>query len=74
MTKSAEQVTEIVTTPKTYNVQELMTRFVTKSSTVRFLHSEGLTRSQILKIMKEMFPNMLYQHVRNILITPIKKT
>jgi len=73
MTKSVEQVTQIVTTPPTYNVQELMTKYTTKSATVRYLSSKGLTRSQILKIMKEMFPNMLYQHVRNILVTPVKK-
>lgn len=69
----SDQVTKIITPPTSYNVEELMTKFVTKSSTVRYLNSEGLTRSQILKVMKEKFPNMLYQHVRNILITPIKK-
>lgn len=31
-------------------------------------------RSAILKVMKIKYPNMIYQHVRNILITPIKKS
>ena len=40
----------------------------TTSSKIRFLNSKGLSRSQIKTILK-----IRYQHVRNVLITPIKK-
>lgn len=39
----------------------------TKSSAIRQLDKLGLTRSQIAKAM-----NIRYQHVRNVLITPLK--
>jgi len=74
MSKSKEQVTEIVTESDLFNCEELMTQLHTKSAVIRYLSSKGQTRSQILKIMKQKFPNFLYQHVRNVLITPIKKS
>jgi hypothetical protein len=40
----------------------------TTSSKIRFLNSKGLTRSQIKAKLQ-----IRYQHVRNVLITPIKK-
>lgn len=39
----------------------------TKSSKIRFLDSQGFSRSEISQYMK-----IRYQHVRNVLITPIK--
>ena len=52
-----------------YTYQELETELKTKSAMVRKLHSEGYDRSQIAKFM-----NIRYQHVRNILVTPLKKS
>ena len=40
----------------------------TKSARIRYLDSEAFTRSEIAKIL-----NIRYQHVRNVLITPLKK-
>ena len=39
-----------------------------KSQVIRFLDSEGFSRSAIA-----LFLNVRYQHVRNVLITPLKK-
>ena len=39
-----------------------------KSQVIRFLDSEGFSRSAIAG-----FLNVRYQHVRNVLITPLKK-
>lgn len=45
----------------------------TKSSIIRFLHSKDYTRSMIVKFFKdELNTPIIYQHVRNVLITPIK--
>ena len=41
----------------------------TKSSKVRYLHAQGFSRSQIA-----YFLNIIYQHVRNVLVTPLKRT
>jgi len=40
---------------------------VTTSSKVRYLDSQGMSRGQIAKTL-----NIRYQHVRNVLITPVK--
>ena len=42
--------------------------FQTTSAKIRFLHSLGNERGAIAKKL-----NIRYQHVRNVLITPIKK-
>lgn len=42
---------------------------MTVSTKIRTLHSMGQKRSQIAKLL-----NKRYQHVRNVLITPLKKT
>lgn len=51
-----------------HKVEDLMERFKTKSAVIRFLDSEGFTRSQIAK-----FLDIKYQFVRNVLITPVSK-
>lgn len=56
-----------------YNVDELLVTHKTKSGVIRYLGGLGMSRSQILKIMKTKYPTFLYQHVRNVLITPLKK-
>ncbi len=43
-------------------------KLTTVSSKIRFLDSIDFTRSEIA-----LFLNKRYQHVRNVLITPIKK-
>ena len=40
-----------------------------KSQVIRFLDGEGYSRSGIA-----LFLNVRYQHVRNVLVTPLKKT
>lgn len=40
----------------------------TKSAKIRYLHSKGMKRGDIAKQL-----DIRYQHVRNVLITPLKK-
>ncbi len=54
--------------------QTAVGKLPTVSARIRYLDSEGFTRSQITKLI----PNakggkLLYQHVRNVLITPVAK-
>lgn len=42
--------------------------FVTKSAKIRYLASIGKSKAEIAKIM-----DVRYQHVRNVLLTPLKK-
>ncbi len=42
--------------------------FTTTSAKIRFLNSKGLTRSQIAREL-----DLIYQHVRNVLIMDAKK-
>lgn len=71
------KVEAISTTPVeeqvTYNIKELLEQFKTKSAVIRHLHSEGLSRGAIVKVFTEGGEKMIYQHVRNVLITPLKK-
>ena len=50
------------------NLETLMNEYKTKSAVIRYLDGQKMTRGQISKFM-----NIRYQHVRNVLITPIKK-
>lgn len=43
-----------------------VSNFATKSAKIRFLHSEGFSRGEIAKFLE-----IRYQHVRNVLITPV---
>jgi hypothetical protein len=47
---------------------ELIAKYGTKSSAIRAMHAEGMERGKIAKLL-----NIKYQHVRNVLITPVKK-
>ncbi len=55
----------------------LMKTYTTKSSAVRALTSQGFTRSEIVAFMNTDLAKddkaMLYQHVRNIQVTIVKK-
>ena len=48
-------------------IENLISDLPTKSSKIRMLDSKGFTRSEISKILE-----IRYQHVRNVLITPLK--
>lgn len=49
------------------NVDDEWMSLSTKSGQIRYLSSKGKTTSEISKMM-----NIRYQHVRNVLITPLK--
>jgi len=71
----SKSITTSTTTPSTStptitSIEELnKLGHVTKSSQIRYLHSLGHSRSSIATHL-----NIRYQHVRNVLITPIKKS
>lgn len=60
-------VTEVKPIP--YDYAKLLEEHKTKSGIIRFLDSKDYKRSQIANFM-----GIKYQFVRNVLITPIKKT
>jgi hypothetical protein len=71
--KAETQVKPEVSVVPSFNVDTLKS-LTTVSAKVRYLDKCGLTRGQIVKT----FPvycgrTILYQHVRNVLITPVKK-
>lgn len=74
VTETEKVVETPVTETVVYDMVVLMAAHKTKSGVIRHLGGLGLTRSEILKVMKTMYPNFLYQHVRNVLITPLKKS
>ena len=58
------------TKTKTYKMED----YNSKSHMIRSLSSEGKTRSEIVKIISEAQGFAIrYQHVRNVLITPLMK-
>lgn len=72
--KNEVQTNEIVTIEDQLMIFKTLP---TKSAMIRYLDSQGLTKGQIAKILTSHFyPNnekkVLFQHVRNVLITPIK--
>lgn len=69
-----EAATEKQSPVAQYDIKDLMDKYSTKSATIRFLDSEGLTRSQIVQVFQAGDVKMRYQHVRNVLITPLKRT
>lgn len=50
------------------NLEQLMTELKTKSAVIRKLSSDGWSNGRIAKFM-----GIRYQHVRNVLVTPLKK-
>lgn len=59
--------------PTNYVLSELISKFGSKSNVIRYLSAEGLTRSDICKVFHAGGDNIRYQHVRNVLIHPLKK-
>lgn len=64
MNKTAEKKDEV----KVESKIDYIAKYGNVSKAIRGLNSEGFSRSQIAKML-----NKRYQHVRNVLITPIKK-
>lgn len=58
---------EQIATNQKANLAKLVSKFGTKSAMIRGLTAEGMSRSDIAKST-----GLRYQHVRNVLITPIK--
>lgn len=61
-------MTKTNTNTKTPTMETLMKEHGTVSGTIRYLHAQGLSRSEIAKVTGKR-----YQHVRNVLVTPVKK-
>ena len=61
MTKQAKKLTND-------QALKLVAKLPTTSAKIRELDSKGFTRSEIAKLLDKR-----YQHVRNVLITPLKK-
>lgn len=59
---------EAVAAQPQFELPKLMETHKTKSNVIRFLSSQGWTRSQIASFM-----SIRYQHVRNVLIQPLKQ-
>lgn len=64
----------------TYNVNKLLEELKSKSSVIRYLNSQGLDCKSIYKLLSDSsWTNnsgthpIRYQHVRNVLVTVIKK-
>jgi len=49
-------------------IETFISNLSTTSSKIRYLNSKQFSRSEISKIL-----NIRYQHVRNVLITPLKR-
>jgi hypothetical protein len=74
------QTVETVEIKKTYDIPALFTEHKTKSNVIRFLSSEGLKTGEIAKMLQDAGvvsvngTPIRYQHVRNVLTQPVKKT
>lgn len=59
---------------KTYDYAELSKVHTTKSAMIRFLYADGMKKGDIAKNLSSFYgKDMRYQHVRNVIITPVKK-
>lgn len=63
-----QQVTDTKQAEKNFDGKAYLAQFPTKSAAIRELAKEGYTRGQISRMLA-----IRYQHVRNVLITPISK-
>jgi hypothetical protein len=71
--KNEVVTTEIVAEVPKYIIKDLMETHKTKSAVIRFLTSEGVERGAIVKIFTDGGVKMIYQHVRNVQMQPVKK-
>lgn len=65
---SNESNAVLVSNIPTMDYEDYIKQCGTKSAAIRRLAGEGLKRGEIAKYL-----NIRYQHVRNVLITPVKK-
>lgn len=68
MAKAKKATKQEVKQVITGNDLEEVNGIKTTSGKIRYLASQGKTKSEIAKML-----NIRYQHVRNVLITPLKK-
>lgn len=68
MTTNDTTTTTTTNVRLTDNVDELMMMYKTKSAVIRYLSSQGMSRSNIATLL-----GIRYQHVRNVLTQPLKK-
>ena len=66
MTKAAKMNKEVVQVQT--NEVNIPEEIVTVSGKIRYLTSIGMKRGEVAKML-----NIRYQHVRNVLVTPLKK-
>jgi hypothetical protein len=68
VSNESESESKVVQSAPQFELPKLMAEHKTKSNVIRFLSGQGWTRSQIASFM-----NIRYQHVRNVLIQPLKQ-
>lgn len=68
-TPRINEETPVVETPKTYTVAELYAQHKTTSGVIRALYAGGMAKADIAKLIGKR-----YQHVRNVLLQPLKST
>ena len=77
MSKSNEATVVATASPATKKAAPAKVEMPTNlnvSETIRFLHSAGLSRGDIVRYFETYIGRSIrYQHVRNVLITPVKK-
>lgn len=69
--------TQVTTTEVRPSYYDTLISLTTKSAQIRYLDSQGIKKGEIAKILTSIhYPDgskkVLFQHVRNVLITPIK--
>lgn len=60
--------TAVTKQAETFDAAKYIAELGTKSAAIRKLTEQGKTRGEVAKLL-----NIRYQHVRNVLITPVKK-
>lgn len=74
MSKSETTVAVATSVKKTAPAKVEMPTNLNVSNTIRFLYSTGLSRGDIVRYFETHIGRTIrYQHVRNVLITPVKK-
>jgi hypothetical protein len=75
MAKTHTQTTEVSTETKVpFDASSFIASCGSLSAAIRSLHADGKSRGEIAKMLSERGKLVRYQHVRNVLITPVKKT
>ncbi len=66
---------QVATTKKAAPAKVELASNLNVSQTIRALHDAGLTRGDIVRYFEAHLDRTIrYQHVRNVLITPVKKS